>query len=130
MPLLVCPKSRYQYWTPHGLRTPDDQQGDSKKGGGHTSATLGKRTSPFPTVWYASLDPLVSNAELLEAWPSLLTQAEAFKLKPGNMQQQQQQQQHVRLCRSLAELPAKGWEGAGGRFGRGIGPDGATSGQD
>jgi hypothetical protein len=103
-PLFVCPKKRYLYWTPHGLRS---EQASGKKAKGHTSshtsATLGTRTSPFPTVWYSDLNPVVSHKELLDAWPSLLAEVKT-------------DESEVRVCASFSDLPASGWEAAGGQY--------------
>jgi hypothetical protein len=97
MPLLCCPKKRYLYWTPHGLRSEQQEKG------GHTSASLGTRTSPFPTVWFANLNPVVTHPELLAAWPSLQAQSKTSD-------------SDVRLCASFNDLPDSGWEAAGGQY--------------
>ena len=54
----VCPRRRYNYWTPKAFRGRDKSQG-------HVSA-LGHRTSPFASYWHVSLAPLINDAPLAE----------------------------------------------------------------
>ena len=56
-PVFVCPRKRYNYWTPKGLREKGKVQG-------HVSS-LGHRTSPFVSYWFVDLGPAVPKRELL-----------------------------------------------------------------
>jgi hypothetical protein len=64
-PLFLCPKTRYNYWTPTGLREGKDK---SKSGAKKHSGGLGVRTSPFASSWYVDLSPLVPHSALLQWW--------------------------------------------------------------
>jgi len=52
----LYPLKRYVYWTPKGLR---------KKQQNHAS-TLGIRTSPFVSMWYLNLSPLINKTDLFQ----------------------------------------------------------------
>jgi hypothetical protein len=64
-PLFLCPTTRYNYWTPTGLREGKDK---SKSGAKKHSGGLGVRTSPFASSWYVDLSPLVPHSALLQWW--------------------------------------------------------------
>jgi hypothetical protein len=65
-PVLVCPRKRYNYWTPKGLRAAGKVQG-------HVSS-LGHRTSPFISYWYVHLGPVVPKRDLLKQRAALTGQ--------------------------------------------------------
>jgi len=76
-PFYVCPRRRYLYWTPAGLRN---------KKQSHSSAQ-GNRTSPFISFWYCHLGKYQD--EFVRWWKAT------------------QQEQTAVLAKSLHELPAK-----------------------
>ena len=78
-PLLVCPRKRYNYWTPKGLRAAGKVQG-------HVSS-LGHRTSPFISYWYLDLGPEVPKRDLLRQRAALAGQT-------------------LLLCEAVAEFPS------------------------
>jgi hypothetical protein len=53
--LFVCPKKRYFYWTPKGLREQSATQSHASQ--------FGNRTSPFISFWYVSVSPVMSKLE-------------------------------------------------------------------
>ena len=57
-PLFLCPRDRYQYWTPEGLR-------DQANAKGHRNLALGQRNSPFVSYWHVHLGPRLPRAGLL-----------------------------------------------------------------
>lgn len=61
-PQYLCPRRRYNYWTPKGLR---DRNEMNKHG---HSSELGHRTSPFLSFWYIDLTPVLSHAEVEASW--------------------------------------------------------------
>lgn len=58
---MLCPRSRYQYWTPHGLRP-----GANPKA--HANIYLGSRSSPFPSYWHVCAMPVMGRPALREWW--------------------------------------------------------------
>jgi len=56
--LYLCPKKRYAYWTPKGLRDSDRVQAQHSGSGGN-------RTSPFVSLWYLDLAPAAPAETLL-----------------------------------------------------------------
>ena len=60
--LYLCPKKRYNYWTPKGLRNSEKVQGQHKGAGGAF------RTSPFVSFWYLDLAPVVPTKALSKWW--------------------------------------------------------------
>lgn len=65
-PLYLVPRKRYHYWTPKGLRSKEESQS-------HASA-LGHRTSPFISLWYIDLRPVLPRYRLLTKWRQQTTQ--------------------------------------------------------
>ncbi|CAE7857617.1 EEF1AKMT3 [Symbiodinium sp. KB8] len=59
--LYLCPRKRYFYWTPKGLRTRSKVQSQHAGEGGN-------RTSPFISFWYIDLSPLMSAKALMRWW--------------------------------------------------------------
>jgi len=59
---LVCPRKRYVYWTPKGLRGKEKKQ--------NHASSLGTRTSPFPSFWYINLFHLSDAINLEELYHS------------------------------------------------------------
>jgi hypothetical protein len=78
-PVLVCPRKRYNYWTPKGLRAAGKVQG-------HVSS-LGHRTSPFVSYWFVDLSPAVPKPDLLRQRAALAGST-------------------LLLCETLAEIPS------------------------
>ena len=60
--LYLCPKKRYNYWTPRGLRPGDRVQKH------HVGAGGAYRTSPFISFWYLNLNPCKSQQDVLGWW--------------------------------------------------------------
>jgi hypothetical protein len=144
-PLFLCPRQRYDYWTPQGMR-PDDggleagtvSKTKPQKGGKGNqkprSCGLGVRTSPFVSMWYVRGTPCIDSDQLLEWWRNRggVAGAKDNKLKEGvaekvgSKERQGQNEQHpngqneqqptLKLCRSLDDLPSQGWAGGGGRY--------------
>ncbi|KNC78088.1 hypothetical protein SARC_09466 [Sphaeroforma arctica JP610] len=56
----LCPRKRYNYWTPKGMREADKVQKQHTGAGGY-------RTSPFISFWYVNLLPVISRTDLF-AW--------------------------------------------------------------
>jgi len=61
----LTPPERYHYWTPEGMRHPKQKDGSSKKRKQHCNLVLGSRNSPFASHWFISLEPIMSNDELV-----------------------------------------------------------------
>eukprot|EP00931_Biecheleriopsis_adriatica_P054801 TRINITY_DN32283_c0_g1_i1.p1 TRINITY_DN32283_c0_g1~~TRINITY_DN32283_c0_g1_i1.p1 ORF type:complete len:312 (+),score=59.48 TRINITY_DN32283_c0_g1_i1:57-992(+) len=61
-PLLLCPRKRYHFWSPHGARPDHEKKNPST----HSDAVLGIRSSPFVALWYIDIGPIVEREELLE----------------------------------------------------------------
>ncbi|CAJ1457288.1 unnamed protein product [Effrenium voratum] len=59
--LYLCPRKRYFYWTPKGLR-------DRGKVQSQHAGSAGNRTSPFVSFWYLDLKPVCSSKDLLRWW--------------------------------------------------------------
>eukprot|EP00929_Paragymnodinium_shiwhaense_P059114 TRINITY_DN29590_c0_g1_i1.p1 TRINITY_DN29590_c0_g1~~TRINITY_DN29590_c0_g1_i1.p1 ORF type:complete len:457 (-),score=136.86 TRINITY_DN29590_c0_g1_i1:402-1772(-) len=59
--LYLCPRKRYNYWTPKGLR-------DSEKVQSQHAGAGGNRTSPFVSFWYMDLAPALPSKEALRWW--------------------------------------------------------------
>jgi hypothetical protein len=57
----LCPRKRYCYWTPKGMR------GDSKLQKHHVGPG-GYRTSPFVSFWYVDLSPAMKRTDLFRWW--------------------------------------------------------------
>ena len=62
-PVYLCPKARYHFWSPIGLR---DGWVKGHKAGTHKNLGLGVRNSPFVAFWYLCVEPVMSTKELLE----------------------------------------------------------------
>mmetsp|Transcript_30471 Transcript_30471/g.67026 ORF Transcript_30471/g.67026 Transcript_30471/m.67026 type:complete len:389 (+) Transcript_30471:88-1254(+) len=88
--LYLFPAKRYSYWTPRGLRVKSKVQTQ------HVSAA-GHRTSPFVSLWYINLAPVMSAKRLLHWWKA----AKAQEGEPAKAI-------HARLC-SLQDLPTSAW---------------------
>ncbi|CAE7193508.1 unnamed protein product, partial [Symbiodinium necroappetens] len=71
--LYLCPRKRYFYWTPKGLRTRSKVQSQHAGEGGN-------RTSPFISFWYIDLSPLMSAKALMRWWQDPLTRSEFFRV--------------------------------------------------
>lgn len=78
--LYLCPRKRYFYWTPKGLRKRGKVQTQHAGAGGN-------RTSPFISFWFLDLAPLIAAKALLRWW------------------QENDQDGACKLCK-LADLPA------------------------
>ncbi|CAJ1366208.1 unnamed protein product, partial [Effrenium voratum] len=63
--LYLCPRKRYFYWTPKGLR-------DRGKVQSQHAGSAGNRTSPFVSFWYLDLKPVCSSKDLLRWWQDQL----------------------------------------------------------
>ncbi|CAB9509527.1 expressed unknown protein [Seminavis robusta] len=62
----LTPPSRYHYWTPEGRRRDDNNNNDTTtKKRKHKNLHLGSRNSPFYSYWFLSLEPIISQQELL-----------------------------------------------------------------
>eukprot|EP00435_Cladocopium_sp_Y103_P038152 s3009_g10.t1 len=59
--LYLCPRKRYFYWTPKGLRKRGKVQTQHAGAGGN-------RTSPFISFWFLDLAPLIAAKALLRWW--------------------------------------------------------------
>ena len=59
--LYLCPRKRYAYWTPKGLRKDDKVQKHHKGAGGN-------RTSPFISFWFVDLAPALPSRQLQQWW--------------------------------------------------------------
>jgi len=59
--LYLCPRKRYAYWTPKGLRKDDKVQKHHKGAGGN-------RTSPFISFWFVNLAPALPSSQLQQWW--------------------------------------------------------------
>lgn len=59
-PLLLAPPRRYQFWMPREFLA----EGEGKKGYSHPK--LGMRRSPFASLWYLSLAPVMPHKELMK----------------------------------------------------------------
>jgi len=62
----ICPRKRYVYWTPKGLRGKEKKQ--------NHSSSLGMRTSPFPSIWYINLFQYSDSVDLVEQCSGLCEQ--------------------------------------------------------
>lgn len=57
-PIFLCPKERYQYWTPHTCA-------DSRR---QHSLHLGHKTVPFISYWHIVLAPVVDQQQVFVQW--------------------------------------------------------------
>lgn len=85
-PYFLCPRKRYQYWTPKSMRPKEKVQSHS--------STLGHRTSPFISFWYVMLEPTCRQSEI-----GVLSPAPACSSSPCG-------RPPPLFCRSVAELPS------------------------
>lgn len=60
---ILSPAERYHYWTPEGMRT--NQERNEKKKNQHMNLVLGRRNSPFVSYWFLSMNPIMTNDELI-----------------------------------------------------------------
>eukprot|EP01043_Picozoa_sp_COSAG02_P061170 COSAG02_NODE_8159_length_2685_cov_18.595901_2_plen_396_part_00 len=58
-PIFLCPRERYQYWTPHILNTDSQRQ---------HSLHLGHKTVPFISYWHIVLAPVVDQQQVFVQW--------------------------------------------------------------
>jgi len=58
----LCPRKRYDYWTPGGMRTAHTD----KYKNAHRSAFLGVRTSPFRSFWHILPAPVGKTKAVLD----------------------------------------------------------------
>lgn len=72
-PFYLCPKERYHYWTPDGLR----EQRNVK---GHKNLVLGRRNSPFVSYWHIHLSATLERHALLSKAPGDLGLEEGVRL--------------------------------------------------
>lgn len=84
-PFYLCPKERYHYWTPDGLR---EQRNDK----GHRNLALGHRNSPFVSYWHVHLAGILGRAGVVAKSP------EALGLEKG-----------VRLFDTVQDIAAAKW---------------------
>lgn len=61
--MYLCPRKRYNYWTPRGLRTQSDKLQSNHKGKGGAN-----RTSPFVSFWFLDLAPVMPSKDLAQWW--------------------------------------------------------------
>lgn len=64
-PFYLCPRERYHYWTPEGLRKGHNSNG-------HRNLALGRRNSPFVSYWHIHLGGALQRDGLLSKQPNEL----------------------------------------------------------
>ena len=83
------------------------------------------KTSPFPTAWFVSLQPLLSHKRALKKARKLSRVREADLPKEGQTLDMKREKgieckhpdkKDWLLVERLDDLPAKGWAGGGGKF--------------
>lgn len=72
-PVYLCPRERYHYWTPDGLR-------EERNVKGHRNLALGRRTSPFVSYWHIHLSGTLDRDGLLAKQPGALGLEEGVRL--------------------------------------------------
>lgn len=72
-PFYLCPRERYHYWTPDGLR-------EERNVKGHRNLALGRRNSPFVSYWHIHLSGALGREGLLSKQPSEIGLEEGVRL--------------------------------------------------
>jgi uncharacterized protein (UPF0248 family) len=67
--LFLTPPQRYHYWTPEGRREANGDHVTIKKTKRkHSNLYLGTRNSPFNSLWFISLEPVLKRKKVLKAY--------------------------------------------------------------
>ena len=72
-PFYLCPRERYHYWTPDGLR-------EERNVKGHRNLALGRRNSPFVSYWHIHLGGTLRRDGLLSKQPGAIGLEEGVRL--------------------------------------------------